>query len=392
MIGIVLVSHSRALADALVDLVRQVSTADVSIAIAAGVGCDRLEFGTDAIELMEAIQSVYTEDGVLVLMDLGSAVLSAQMALDLLPPGMNDKIRFCGAPIVEGAIAAAVQSGLDSDLDTICREASSALAPKREQLGEAPAEAVAPVAAAPHESSESITLTLTNLHGLHARPAAKFVQAAAAFESNVAVTDLTNGKGPVSARSLNSIATLGAVEYHQIRIDASGPEAGKALETLRALAEANFGEAPAGVSLPAAKPVAAEAVSSEGNVRGAIPVSEGIAIGPFFRYQPPVPPIPQDPSPDPAAEWARLEKAIESTRAAIRERRRQLRGTLSDADAAIFEAHELLLQDPEMLAQVRERIEKDSRNAAAAFHAVMSAQADQFRALDDSYLQARAAD
>src|SRR5512143_548461 len=391
MVGLVLVSHSRALANALAGLVRQVTSADVPVVVAAGIGENRQEFGTDAVEIMEAIQSVYTEDGVLVLMDLGSAVLSAQMALDLLPPGMNDKIRFCGAPIVEGAIAAAVQSGLDSDLDTVFREASSALAPKREQLVEAPAEAIIP-RAAPLEVSESITLTLTNLHGLHARPAAKFVQAAASFKADVSVTDLTNGKGPVSARSLNSIATLGAVEYHQIRIDASGPEAGKALETLRALAEANFGEAPAGVSLPAAKPVAAEAVSSEGNVRGAIPVSEGIAIGPFFRYQPPVPPIPQDPSPDPAAEWARLEKAIESTRAAIRERRRQLRGTLSDADAAIFEAHELLLQDPEMLAQVRERIEKDSRNAAAAFHAVMSAQADQFRALDDSYLQARAAD
>src|SRR5512144_2121989 len=105
MVGLVIVSHSRALADALVGLLRQVASADLSIAIAAGIGEDRREFGTDAVEITEAIQSVYTEAGVVVLMDLGSAVLSANMALELLPSEMAEKIGFCGAPLVEGAIA-----------------------------------------------------------------------------------------------------------------------------------------------------------------------------------------------------------------------------------------------------------------------------------------------
>src|SRR5690606_28270998 len=95
------------------------------------------EFGTDAVEIMEAIQSVYSDDGVLVLMDLGSAVLSAEMAYDLLPPEMQERIRFCAAPFVEGAIAAVVQVGITSDLDAICREARQALQPKEEQLGQA---------------------------------------------------------------------------------------------------------------------------------------------------------------------------------------------------------------------------------------------------------------
>ncbi len=85
MVGLVIVSHSRPLADALVGLLRQVTSCELPVAIAAGVGDDRREFGTDAVEIMEAIQSVYSEDGVLVLMDLGSAVLSAKTALDLLP-------------------------------------------------------------------------------------------------------------------------------------------------------------------------------------------------------------------------------------------------------------------------------------------------------------------
>ena len=223
MVGLVIVSHSRALADALVGLLHQVASADLPIAVAAGIGENRSEFGTDAMEIMEAIQSVYSDDGVLVLMDLGSAVLSANMALEFLPPEMAEKIRFCGAPLVEGAVAAAVQIGLTNDLDAICREANAALAPKREQLGqeESASNVQLPV---PDEAAESITLTLTNLHGLHARPAAKFVQTAARFAANVTVTDLTNGKGPVSARSLNAIATLGAIENHQICILASGEE------------------------------------------------------------------------------------------------------------------------------------------------------------------------
>src|SRR5574339_763334 len=155
MVGLVLVSHSRALADALVGLLRQVASKDLPIAVAAGIGEDRREFGTDAVEIMEAIQSVYSESGVLVLMDLGSAVLSAKMAVELLPPEMAANILFCGAPMIEGGVSAAVQIGLTDDLEAICREANAALTPKREQLGEENQEAPTPTAAT-EEAAESI--------------------------------------------------------------------------------------------------------------------------------------------------------------------------------------------------------------------------------------------
>ena len=64
MVGLVLVSHSRALADALIGLLRQVASPDLPVAVAAGIGEGRSEFGTDAIEIMDAIQSVYSDDGV----------------------------------------------------------------------------------------------------------------------------------------------------------------------------------------------------------------------------------------------------------------------------------------------------------------------------------------
>jgi multiphosphoryl transfer protein len=235
MIGLVIVAHSRALAQALLDLSQQVSVSEVPMAIAAGAGPDRQDFGTDALEIMEAIESVYSDDGVLILMDLGSAVLSAQMAVDLLPPEMQANVRFCAAPVVEGAIAAAVQAGLGSDLETVCREASQALLPKQEQLGivgkSEPEQATAPEAPAGDE--KRLILTLQNEHGLHARPAARFVQQAGHFQAEIQVKNLTTGRGPVSAKSLNALATLGAIQDHQIEILAHGPEADHALAALK---------------------------------------------------------------------------------------------------------------------------------------------------------------
>jgi phosphoenolpyruvate-protein phosphotransferase/dihydroxyacetone kinase phosphotransfer subunit len=390
MVGLVIVSHSRALADALVGLLRQVASVDLPIAIAAGVGEDRSEFGTDAVEITEAIQSVYSEAGVVVLMDLGSAILSANMALDLLPPEIAKKIRFCGAPLVEGAIAAAVQIGLNSDLETICREANAALAPKREQLGQENDESRAPLPV-PDEAAESITLTLTNLHGLHARPAAKFVQTAARFMANVTISDLTNGKGPVSARSLNAIATLGAIENHQIRISASGEEAKLVLAALKVLIEDNFGEMPA-AAVSKEQSVEILKAISEGGALKTVPISDGFALAPLYKYQAQRPPIPTHPAESAEAEWTRLQAALENTRRGIAVLARRMKQSIGSNEAAIFDAHLLILQDPDLIQQARLGIDERHENAAFAWNTAITAAAERYRLLDDPYLQQRAAD
>lgn len=396
MVGLVLVSHSRALAQALQELLHQVTSPDVPLAIAAGVGEDRREFGTDAVEISEAIQSVYSDTGVLVLMDLGSAVLSAQLALDLLPPEIAENVRICAAPLVEGAVAAVVQAGLNSDLDTLCREATSALAPKQEQIGGAPtATSVESPPPAFSDTAVSTTVTLTNLHGLHARPAAQFVQAAARFKSEIKVSNLTNGKGPVSAKSLNSLAMLGAVEYHTVQISADGSDAAEALTALAQLITANFGEPAAATAAekPAAElktPAAAPSVQS--GAQRAVPVSEGIALGPFYSYQPPLPPVPQEPARDAAAEWLRFLQAQAVVRQEIQKRRSLLQASIAAADAAIFDAHVLLLDDPDTMEKVRHAIEVDGVNAARAWSMEMEAVAEAYRSLSDPYMQLRAAD
>ncbi len=399
MIGMVIVSHSRALAEALVGLVKQVASNDVPIALAAGVGPDRQEFGTDAIEIMEAIQSVDSPDGVLVLMDLGSAILSAEMALELLPEEMHDRILFCPAPLVEGAIAAGVQAGLGSSLQAVCEEARQALLPKAEQLGETlpgiSVEATAPVAPsipAGEQALEQI-LTLRNLHGLHARPAARFVQAAASFDADIQVTNLTAGKGPVTAKSLNRLATLGAVGGDQIKLSIRGPEAGAALQTLRELVETGFGEPETEAAQPAAtNPPILETEPAPESALRAVPVSEGVALGPFYQYRPPPPPIPEYQPENPQPEWERLQRALDATAESIQQRRKKLGSRLSEAEAAIFDAHRLILQDPDLLEKVHERIYDQHKNAAAAWHASIDDIANAFRSLADPYLQQRSAD
>ncbi len=132
MIGIVVVSHSPALAAAAIDLASEMLPGTgVRIAVAAGTAGGAT--GTDATTVAEAIADVASPDGVLVLMDLGSALLSAELAVELLGE-VDYEVRLSPAPFVEGLVAAAVQAGVGADLGRVAEEAANALSPKTAQL------------------------------------------------------------------------------------------------------------------------------------------------------------------------------------------------------------------------------------------------------------------
>jgi multiphosphoryl transfer protein len=392
MVGLVIVSHSRALAQALLELAKQVANTRLPLALAAGVGPGRDEFGTDAVEISEAIQSVYSPEGVVVLMDLGSAVLSAQMALDLLPPGMAAGVHFCAAPLVEGCIAAAVQIGLGSRAETVCQEAANALLPKREQLAP-PATMPAPAAPPPAATLE-ITLTLKNRYGLHARPAARFVQLASTFDATIQVRNARTGKGPVPARSLNGLATLGAVGGDAITIAASGTQAQPALEALRQLVEDGFGEpeAKAGPAQPPGTAPAPPASALEGGLLQAVPISPGIAFGPLLPLLPARPEVTNIRVDDPALAWQELHQALQTTRQVVGEQRRRTARSLGEQQAAIFDAHRLILEDPQLLEQARQAIFAQKLNPAAAWAQAIRGIQQAYQQLADPYLRQRALD
>jgi phosphoenolpyruvate---glycerone phosphotransferase subunit DhaM len=135
MVGIVVVSHSADLARAAVDLALQMVNGPAPrIEIAAGTADERL--GTDAARVAQAVEAADDGEGVVVIMDLGSAILSAELALELLPePGI--KTRLVPAAFVEGIFAAVISAAGGAQLDAVARDAEEALEAKAAQVDQA---------------------------------------------------------------------------------------------------------------------------------------------------------------------------------------------------------------------------------------------------------------
>ena len=395
MVGIVIVSHSATLAAGVRELAAEMAGPDVRLELAGGIEAPDPALGTDAVRVAEAIARADSGDGVLVLMDLGSAVLSAETALDLLTPEQQRHVLLCEAPLVEGAVAGAVAAKLGSPLAEVAAEARGGLEGKVAHLGAGePETSTAAPTTAPLEEGLTLRLDIRNPLGLHARPAARFVQTAAGFDANVEVSNLTSGRGPANARSLNGLATLGIRQGHQILVSAHGSQAAAALDALAELAGRDFDEEPARVAPPATPliPVAVAAGPTPGAGLTGLSGAPGIVSGPARHLGSAEPEIPTGSSGDPEAEWAALTGALEHARAEIGATRESVAARAGEYSAAIFDAHLLFLDDDALLGPTRRAIFEEGRNAAEAWHAAAEAVAADYRNLDDDYMQARADD
>jgi phosphoenolpyruvate-protein phosphotransferase/dihydroxyacetone kinase phosphotransfer subunit len=389
MVGIVIVSHSAKLAEGVHELADQMVQGKVPMATAGGIDDPEQPIGTDAMKVLEAIQSVYSEDGVVILMDLGSALLSAEMALEFLDPEQSEHVYLTAAPLVEGVMAAAVQASIGGTPQQVIAEAKGALLMKADQLGETGAQNTFSAAAAvPIDAeAEELILIVPNKLGLHARPAALFVGKAGEFQSDILVF---KAEKQANAKSINQVAMLGARQGDEIRIVAMGEDAGDALAAIEALANDNFGDRDEEQESPlTATPVTAAA--SEGVISG-IPASPGIAIGPAFLYKPSLPPVERYQIEDPEGEWARLEKALAEAVQEIEQLKNEAVKQVGKSEAAIFEAHAMMLQDPELAQTVRDLFLAEEINAEAAWLDTILKTAEGYRTLDSAYMQARAAD
>ncbi|MBV8212539.1 MAG: PTS-dependent dihydroxyacetone kinase phosphotransferase subunit DhaM, partial [Verrucomicrobia bacterium] len=279
MVGLVLVSHSRRLAEAAIDLIKRTIGPDVPIAAAGGIGDDRSELGTDALDIQEAILKVRSPEGVMVLMDMGSAILSAETAKELVSFEMTEPLVLCSAPLVEGSIAAAVQIQIGSALTEVTSAAQQGLAPKQEQL----ADTAIPSQPAPPDEPELIPtekrelqVTIRNEHGLHLRPAANLIKTLAPFKATVQIENLSAKRGPIAAKSLVDLARLQVRQGDQVRFSIAGPDQEAAVSAINGLVQTNFGEN----AISAAKTPPPAAPTSTGQP---FPVSAGIAIArPIF--------------------------------------------------------------------------------------------------------------
>jgi multiphosphoryl transfer protein len=409
VVGIVVVCHSRALARAAVALAQEmVHGQPVQIITAAGL--DDTTFGTDARQIVHAITAADTGAGVVVLMDLGSAVLSAELALDLLDDDARSRVVLCPAPLVEGLIVAAVAAAGGATRDEVAAEAADALAGKTELL------ACATVADHPSDGQVPTAcelvgaFTVVNPHGLHARPAARIVHEVRTLHAQVQLRNRTTGSAWVPASSLSKIATLGALRGHDIDIRVSGDQARETLERLLALAARGFDETPDGddvIASPARREpelnVSTNGLPTNGlptnglptnglpTRRSPLPASPGVGVGPARRGELALLDVPDSRTDDPAQEWRRLREAIAAVHDDVRRARAHAARELGDAAAAIFDAHLLLLDDPALHDEVRSLLD-GGQTAAPAWSAALTRIAEEIAAIPDPYLQARAAD
>lgn len=368
MIGIVVVSHSRRLAEAAVELACEMVPSDRRPSIEIAAGLDEHTFGTDAEAISAAIEAADGGEGVLVLLDLGSAVLSAEMACEFLDPDAAARVVLSGAPLIEGLVAAVVTASGGAPLAAVAREADAGLAAKREHLGLGEAEAPEPGSAPDADVGDALTwaAVVDTPHGLHARPAAALVSALSGLDAQVWLTNATTGKGPAAGDSLSGVATLDVRQGHEVSASITGAEADRALAALQDFAASGFGEG-AGTEAPTGQ------------------VAPAVVTAALARLVADPPADDQEPGPA-DGEQARVDRAF----GAVSEHLTALRGGDGEVDA-ILGAVDVMLRDRALTRGISRAVAAGAA-ADAATRAQFAELSGTFDRLTDPYLRERGQD
>lgn len=225
-VGLVVVAHSAKLAEGVVEIAAQMAP-DVTV-LAAGGSPDG-GIGTDYDSVLAAVRQADGGSGVVLLYDLGSAQMTAELVVESLPdPGSAVVV---DAPVVEGTIAAAVAAQAGADRGKVAEAAMTAAG--------APGAVMPAEQQAPTEKSARTELTLRNRIGLHARPAAQLVRCIAGVDAAVRVRF---GDDEADGHSVLALMSLKARQGDRIEVEATGPQAQDAVNRIQNLVERNFDE------------------------------------------------------------------------------------------------------------------------------------------------------
>lgn len=226
-VGIVVVSHSSKIAEGAVELAAQMAP-DVEL-VAAG-GTDDARIGTSLEKVLAAVEQSLIDaggDGVVVLTDLGSAVMTAESAIEFASD--PDAILLADAPLVEGLVAAAVAAQGGAGVEEV-RKAAEAVGFGASAGTDAPG--------SPDESREPDAagdFELINPMGIHARPAAKIAGGLSGLDAEVTIND-------VDGTSMMALMTLAAGRGATLRVEARGKDAARAVQYVGRLVGEGFGE------------------------------------------------------------------------------------------------------------------------------------------------------
>ncbi|MGX1162791.1 phosphocarrier protein HPr /dihydroxyacetone kinase DhaM subunit [Arthrobacter sp. SLBN-100] len=228
-VSIVVVSHSEKIADGAAELAAQMAP-DVVILPAGGTTDGRI--GTSLEKVMAALDQVANGGGTVILTDLGSAVMTAESALEFVENPAD--VVLADAPLVEGLVAAAVAAQGGGDLQAVKRAAEAVRGPAT-QPGAPGMQEVGKGSVTGSGPDFTGDFELINQAGMHARPAAKIAGGLSSLDAEVRI----NG---VDATSMTLLMTLAAGKGAVLHIEAWGADAERAVNYVGGLVQAGFGE------------------------------------------------------------------------------------------------------------------------------------------------------
>ncbi|MEQ4925504.1 dihydroxyacetone kinase phosphoryl donor subunit DhaM [Proteus hauseri] len=378
MINIVIVSHSKHLAEGVAELANQMlNPTHCRLAVAAGINDEEHVIGTDAVKIMTAIESLADAQSIVVMMDLGSAILSTETALELLDPELAKKVTLCSAPLVEGTLAAVVAASSGASLQKVLEEASQSLYPKRIQLGEnfSPPQSNLTLPAKIH--GKEARWVIRNPHGLHVRPAATLVELLSTFQADY---QLIKGDRRINPLSLNQLSLIQIRKGDEIILIASGEQEDEAIAAFLKLAENGFGEDLAsslekvtlhGVLVPPTSIKAPAFIWHETQLLPSEEVTEALSI---------------------EEQTEQLIQAIKKTIKNLKSYAKKANNEIGEHIGAIFNGHIMMLDDDELITSVIERIKSGKLSTQQAWFNEMQIRAQTYRDLHDPYIRARELD
>lgn len=378
MINIVIVSHSKQLAEGVAELASQMINPDhCRLAVAAGVNDEEHVIGTDAVKIMTAIESLADAQSIVVMMDLGSAILSTETALELLEPEIANKVTLCSAPLVEGTLAAVVAASSGASLEKVLEEASQSLYPKKIQLGENFSQPQSHLTLPTTIQGKEARWVIRNPHGLHVRPAATLVELLSTFQADY---QLIKGDRRINPLSLNQLSLIQIRKGDEITLIASGEQENEAIAAFLKLAENGFGEdlTPSldkvtlhGVLVPPSSIKAPAFIWQETQLAPSDEVTGTLTI---------------------EEQTQQLTQAIHETINDLKNYAKKAKKEIGEHVAAIFTGHIMMLDDEELIASVIERIKSNKLSTQQAWFDEMQIRAQTYQNLHDPYIRARELD
>ncbi len=244
----------------------------------------------------------------------------------------------------------------------------------------------------------SQTVVIVNPTGLHARPSAMLAGLCKRFRSRI---ELIKGDRRANAASVVALLGLEVGKGDEVQLSARGPDAREALEALVSELAAGLGEegvAPgAGMSAPreaerfAEEPILAPVRSEDESLLLGVAASPGLAVGRVFQFREAEPVVPLEPAGTPQQEREALQEALRSALLDLEALTARLHAEADPSKAAIFAAHQELLDDPDLLDLAESGMAK-GLSAAAAWSRAYGLHAERLSQLRNELLAARAND